>query len=582
MAKVLVCGGADDAAGVAKLVARVSKAIASAGPFRAIVILDSTTANNNNNNKEDNKEGGEESERTAEVSVTAQLVAAAWPAAVHLLAAQPAAAAAALAARGDGLVTLLSPSGTLVLSGGGDGDGDGDGDGLLLAFLAGTFDAARHTPELAAAAMAAAREGKEKKKEEKKEEEGEGLHYSAADVARLMQAGKGMGPPAFDAAAGGVAPTTRRVDVLLTVEWPVGVVVGDAAPSRPSPAVSALAAQLKPRYHFAALEGRHLKRAPYSNTPAPPLPGQPVSVTRFIALGNAGGGKEKFMHALSLGPDAETALPNDCTPSPYFAAPVVPPPMAHLPPPPPFIMPAGAQAPPPQQQQRGRDERGGGRDGARKRARRDEPRPCWFCLSSPEVEKHLVAYVGDLLYVAMAKGPLRDSNVLLVPIDHIVDPSPKLPANVRAELEATKARISRALAADGQTALFLERFLVNDRGGHHMHVQAVGLSKDEAAKVDEMFTKHGSVAKIDFERGRKLDAELAGDDGFLYVDVPGVVQLYHRIPRGARFPMQFGRAVLASVIGAPERENWKECLTGKDAETAVTLAMRKKLDAAGK
>lgn len=29
---------------------------------------------------------------------------------------------------------------------------------------------------------------------------------------------------------------------------------------------------------------------------------------------------------------------------------------------------------------------------------------CWFCLSSPKVEKHLVVAVGDHAYLALAKG----------------------------------------------------------------------------------------------------------------------------------------------------------------------------------
>ena len=44
--------------------------------------------------------------------------------------------------------------------------------------------------------------------------------------------------------------------------------------------------------------------------------------------------------------------------------------------------------------------------------------PCWFCLGSPEVEKHLVVSVGTHVYVAMAKGPLNEQHVLILPITH--------------------------------------------------------------------------------------------------------------------------------------------------------------------
>ncbi|KAL2930069.1 Zinc finger CCCH domain-containing protein 64 [Bienertia sinuspersici] len=43
---------------------------------------------------------------------------------------------------------------------------------------------------------------------------------------------------------------------------------------------------------------------------------------------------------------------------------------------------------------------------------------CWFCLSSPSVETHLIITVGENLYCALAKGPLVDDHVLLIPVEH--------------------------------------------------------------------------------------------------------------------------------------------------------------------
>lgn len=44
--------------------------------------------------------------------------------------------------------------------------------------------------------------------------------------------------------------------------------------------------------------------------------------------------------------------------------------------------------------------------------------PCWFCLGSPEVEKHLVVSVGTSVYLALAKGGLNEQHVLILPIGH--------------------------------------------------------------------------------------------------------------------------------------------------------------------
>lgn len=50
--------------------------------------------------------------------------------------------------------------------------------------------------------------------------------------------------------------------------------------------------------------------------------------------------------------------------------------------------------------------------------RRRSEKTCWFCLSCPNVELHLVLSIGESYYCALAKGPLVENHVLLVPIEH--------------------------------------------------------------------------------------------------------------------------------------------------------------------
>ena len=35
------------------------------------------------------------------------------------------------------------------------------------------------------------------------------------------------------------------------------------------------------------------------------------------------------------------------------------------------------------------------------------PVACWFCLSNPQIEDHLIVSVGELTYVALAKGATK-------------------------------------------------------------------------------------------------------------------------------------------------------------------------------
>lgn len=43
---------------------------------------------------------------------------------------------------------------------------------------------------------------------------------------------------------------------------------------------------------------------------------------------------------------------------------------------------------------------------------------CWFCLASPDVEKHLIISIGDFCYLALPKGGLVPEHCLIIPIEH--------------------------------------------------------------------------------------------------------------------------------------------------------------------
>jgi len=43
---------------------------------------------------------------------------------------------------------------------------------------------------------------------------------------------------------------------------------------------------------------------------------------------------------------------------------------------------------------------------------------CWFCLSSPDVDKSLIVAVGKYCYLALAKGGLVSHHYMILPIHH--------------------------------------------------------------------------------------------------------------------------------------------------------------------
>ncbi|XP_069484440.1 CWF19-like protein 1 isoform X2 [Ambystoma mexicanum] len=200
----------------------------------------------------------------------------------------------------------------------------------------------------------------------------------------------------------------RGVDILLTSPWPRDVWSYGNNPSEVdtkrcgSALVASLTMSLKPRYHFAALEGSNYERLPYRNHIV--LQENAQHVGRFIALANVGNiNKRKYLYAFtivpmnSMDPAELVKQPLDVTENPFRKS--------------------GKEGSKSMQsrvevedeaapqfffdlsKQQGKKRYSGGRDGphTQKKQPRKAPQatgPCWFCLASPEVEKHLVVSIG--------------------------------------------------------------------------------------------------------------------------------------------------------------------------------------------
>ena len=70
------------------------------------------------------------------------------------------------------------------------------------------------------------------------------------------------------------------------------------------------------------------------------------------------------------------------------------------------------------------------------------PEKCWFCLSSPSVERHLVISIGDNFYLALAKGPIDKWHVLILSVTHIQS-SAMLTEDDWIELEKFKSALKK-------------------------------------------------------------------------------------------------------------------------------------------
>lgn len=247
------------------------------------------------------------------------------------------------------------------------------------------------------------------------------------------------------------ADRARGIDVLITRRWPQGILNQVAAADLPprqtyetSDAAAAVAVALGPRYIFSPGE-RYFERRPYVTAQ------HPKHATRFFALAPVGNAtKDKWIYAFRLAPNECAPLPEAVMSSPFGAAP--PPRRARDDEQQGFKRWADLPADAGQQGERERRKKRPNADIYEKRSG-----GCWFCLESPTADHHLLVSLGDLTYLALAKGGVSEDHVIVLPQEHstaVVD----LPEATTLELERYKASLTAYAASVGNKKyMFYER-----------------------------------------------------------------------------------------------------------------------------
>jgi hypothetical protein len=422
----------------------------------------------------------------------------------------------------------------------------------------------------------------------------------------------------FDSLVATWASDVRRgVDVLLTNEWPRHLLAGVPDAALP-PAMAAadagavgvdgvvgVARALKPRYHFApAVNGAFYLRPPYANRASAADFGR-THVTRFVALAPADNAdKQKYVYAINVTPieamddAAVNEVPANSTQSPFVLAdapvaasvatvptlPILPTvPSSNLG----FVRSGAAQQAAPQKRSlpdvraaRFADVRyeaqaargGGGGEHVQKRARvQQAARPCWFCLKSPDVEKHLIVSVASDTYVALPKGGLVDDHLLVVAIDHVQKRADMSDAG-QAEVDKYKQSCARYFASIEREPLFYERFVLLHNEAH-MHIQVVPMPLGSADAARGAFLAAAAQRGITLLADTKPET-LGGQ--YLHVELADGTSLTQSVGVAAQSDIQFARRVCAELLGKPEAADWKKCAVDKQAETALCGAVRKR------
>ncbi|KAL9009081.1 MAG: hypothetical protein Q9173_005862 [Seirophora scorigena] len=404
----------------------------------------------------------------------------------------------------------------------------------------------------------------------------------------------------------------NSADLLLTTHWPLDIRKGSKVvlpDGVETPAgercVADLCLALQPRYHFSTSTDAFYEREPFFHPPTEKEP-DAKPITRFISLASsANPSKQKSLYAFSLDPtsSAPINLPPGATASP-------------------FNITQKRQRLPDQELSYTRFSTAQNADHyrPRKNHRRNEgslaaplgPQDCFFCLSSPSVKTHLIASIANDAYLTTAKGPLSTpstfpsisfpSHLLIIPLEH----SPTLAgisvpedrARTYKEMQRYRRALHSFLISKCGSKLGAVTWEVSRAHIRHTHWQFLPVSSDlvkkglvEAAfKVEAENEKYptsfrikdvgdGTGAKGDFFRvwiwmpaeedvvdRQSTSSEHAQDDE-LEEERGKQKSLVLPLNDEFRFDLQFGRRVMAKLLGLEARMNWRDCAQTDEEET---------------
>ncbi|XP_039448083.1 CWF19-like protein 1 homolog [Culex pipiens pallens] len=369
----------------------------------------------------------------------------------------------------------------------------------------------------------------------------------------------------------------RGVDLLLTSQWPAHVKEDVRNGSK---AVAWLADAVKPRYHVCGLNGEYYEPPPYRSKTDKNT--QMELATRFIGLGEfANPEKKKNIYALNVTPVEKMRIieliqkTTDETPSPYTEL---------------NLSEDGNATKEDRGNQyfydmnnsyddnRGQKRRSQGNRGIsgnqndqkRQRPTFDQEK-CWFCLSSGSIEKHLIIAVGEHFYLALAKGPVNETHILILSITHIQNASLLSPEQW-AELNKFKLALTQFFKDREETIFLYER---NYKTGH-LQINAIGVDNNVAWKIKHVLEDKSEEHGIKLETMPKpaSPSELPQKTPYFVAELPDETIMFTKQMKN--FPLHFGREIICAdnLLNCEEKIDWRQCNLDRDEEDTMAKRFR--------
>jgi len=395
----------------------------------------------------------------------------------------------------------------------------------------------------------------------------------------------------------------KEVDILLSFQWPKTIAKENKLFLGNSK-IDELVRLIRPKYHFAAGSeaGKFLERAPFQWTDG--------TITRFISLAKFGS-KEKWIYAFNYDSNAQNTkidVPKNLTSNPFE------------------VLETSSQSSTPadlydatsveDSNKKRKAEHAitshgqGPEQHLTKRStpatrRVVLPENCFFCLSNPKLQTHMIISIGEHAYLTIAKGPLTkptekmkfSGHCLIIPIAHIpkleavgessTEPSSRLLLNeiMRYEVSLVKMFASFNLG----TVLFQ----INKSNSVHFHIQVFPIPIDFLSDFGKNLDKNTKLNNTKFTQNVKLNFKQFENDAdeeynnFINSNKDYISftvfnkSILHKTIYIAEvetlekpLDLQFGRRVLAFLLQSPKRLKWDKCQQSVQKETSETESFK--------
>ncbi|KAG7194941.1 uncharacterized protein KQ657_004050 [Scheffersomyces spartinae] len=361
---------------------------------------------------------------------------------------------------------------------------------------------------------------------------------------------------------------TVDCDILVTYNWPNAIADHQQRLGLGSSKVDEIVKLIRPRYHFCVgdNDGEFLELQPFV--------WEDSSYTRFISLGQEGSGK-KWFYAFNLSPEVTSIEPLQIIENPFFDKPQL-----EL---------QGELKPISTKRQLEPKEKT-----ETKKRKIVTPDQCYFCLSNPKVETHMIISIGGNCYMTVAKGPLTKSSnklpfsghALIIPIDHT--PSLKQLTGPDSTIEDNKVYQEMIKYETSLVEAFKDKypnyrlifFEISRLDNIHHCVQFLPVPEsiisrfsqvlEEKSRINnETYTKNESLEFKEFESTEdEAYSKIINESDYLlfkvyYNENATINKRIYIAPLSSQgestVDLQFPRRVLAYLLLKPNRVYWEKC-----------------------